>query len=471
MSKEKLKQFFDAKAGEIESWEKKNKYYYKDLEKICSFLIPVESSVLEIGCGTGNLLSALKPSRGVGVDISSKMVEIARLRHPHLEFHSMDAENLNLNEKFDYIVLSNLLGYLDDIEKVFHELQKVVRPESKIIITYHSYLWEPILKIGEKIGLRSPQPALNWLAYHDLVNLLSLANFEIIKKGKRLLLPKYIPLLSSFLNRFLDKLPLLNRLCLTEYLVAKPKTQENNWQEKYSVSVVIPARNEKGNIEEAVKRLPKLGKHTEIIFVEGHSTDGTWQEIRRVAEKYSNIHDIKIMQQDGCGKGDAVRKGFEAASGDILMILDADLTVRPEDLPKFYGAIASGKGEFINGCRLVYQMEGQAMRFLNMLGNKFFGAAFTWLLGQKFKDTLCGTKVLFKKDYEKIKAGRKFFGDFDPFGDFDLLFGAAKLNLKIVEMPIRYQARTYGQTNISRFRHGWLLLKMCVFAARKIKFI
>ena len=216
--------------------------------------------------------------------------------------------------------------------------------------------------------------------------------------------------------------------------------------------------------------MPSLGSHTEIIFVEGNSTDETLVEITRIKEKYPH-KDIKIMQQDGKGKGDAVRKGFDAATGDILMILDADLTVRPEDLPKFYEALVRGDGEFINGSRLVYPMEDESMRLLNIFGNKFFGLMFTWLLEERLKDTLCGTKVLWKEDYKKIKAGRKFFGDFDPFGDFDLLFGASKLNFKIVDLPIHYQARIYGETNISRFSHGWLLLKMCFFAMKKIKFI
>ena len=223
-------------------------------------------------------------------------------------------------------------------------------------------------------------------------------------------------------------------------------------------------------MEPAIQRIPPFGKHQEIIFVDGHSTDGTPEEIKRVIQGYPD-KDIKFFVQDGRGKGDAVRKGFAAAGGDILMILDADLTMPPEDLPKFYRAIAEDQGEFINGCRLVYPMEKQAMRFLNLLGNKFFSMMFTWILNQRFKDTLCGTKVLFRKDYKKIQANRSYFGDFDPFGDFDLIFGAVKQNLKVVEVPIRYRERTYGSTNISRFRHGWLLLKMTVFAYRKFKAI
>ena len=260
---------------------------------------------------------------------------------------------------------------------------------------------------------------------------------------------------------------LIRSLSLTGYIIARKA--EPPAKTKLSVSVIIPARNESGNIENALMRMPKMGSHTEVIFVEGHSTDNSLDEIKRVCDKYKDQWDVKYYLQDGKGKGDAVRKGFNMATGDILMILDADLTVPPEQLGKFYDAISSGKGEFINGTRLVYPMEKQAMRFLNIIGNNFFSVLFSWLLDQRLKDTLCGTKVLLKENYQKISENRHYFGEFDPFGDFDLLFGASKLNLKIVEIPIRYQAREYGETNISRFKHGWLLIKMSVFALTKMK--
>jgi glycosyltransferase involved in cell wall biosynthesis len=311
-----------------------------------------------------------------------------------------------------------------------------------------------------------PQQQQNWLSPADIRNLLRLADYEVVKVENRFLLPKNIPLIAPLLNRFAVILPGINRLCLAQYMVARVRGLQAG--QAYSVSIVIPCRNEMGNIESAVVRLPAFGTHQEIIFVDGHSTDGTVEEIQRIIKTYPH-KDIKLFIQDGKGKGDAVRKGFAHASGDLLMILDADLTMPPEDLPKFYDAIAHGKGEFINGSRLVYPMEQKAMRLLNLLGNKFFSMAFSWLLGERIKDTLCGTKVLFRKDYERIAANRGYFGDFDPFGDFDLLFGASKLNLKILEVPIRYQERTYGTTNINRFQHGWLLLKMTVYGFFRLK--
>jgi len=290
----------------------------------------------------------------------------------------------------------------------------------------------------------------------------------VVKNDWRMLLPKQIPLISDITNRFIGPLPLVRRLCLCEYIVARPLGLGN--KREYSTTILIPCKNEKGNIENAVKRLPAFGGHQEIIFVDGHSTDGTPDEIKRIIDAFTD-KDIKYFVQDGIGKGDAVRKGFSEASGDILMILDADLTVPPEELTKFYRAIEEDHGEFINGCRLVYPMDKQAMRLLNYFGNKFFGLAFTWLLNQRIKDTLCGTKVISKFNYEQIAANRDYFGEFDPFGDFDLLFGASKLNLAIVELPIRYHAREYGETQISRFSHGLLLLRMCLFAARKLKLV
>lgn len=450
---------------------RRNRYYYRNLIRFFKFNIPEGSSVLEIGCGTGYLLNALKPSAGTGIDLSPAMIRIARDNYPHLHFEVMDAENTSLYEKYDFIVISDTLGYLEDIQTAFTELKKVVHPGTRILISYHSFLWEPFLWFAQKLGLKMPHLRLNWLNRGDVINLLQLEGFDVIKSGKRFLLPVYIPLISWFFNKYLANLPLINSLCLTGYIVARYPEVRGIDLKDLSVSVIIPARNEKGNIEEAVIRIPEMGSHTEILFVEGNSTDDTLDEIRRVCEAYKDKRDVKFLVQDGRGKGDAVRKGYDQATGDILMILDADLTVPPEDLPKFYHAIATGRGEFINGTRLVYPMEEEAMRTLNMMGNKFFSVMFSWLLGQRIKDTLCGTKVLTAENYRRLAANRAYFGNFDPFGDFDLIFGSSKLNLKLVEVPIRYRARKYGDTNISRFRHGWLLIKMVIYAFNKIKFI
>ncbi|MDD8018774.1 MAG: bifunctional class I SAM-dependent methyltransferase/glycosyltransferase family 2 protein [Bacteroidota bacterium] len=470
MKKENLISFFDSYADRWDQWKNRNRYYYKDIEKLLRFVIVPNSSVIEIGCGTGDFINAVQPSYGVGIDFSSKMVDHAQKKYPHLKFFTMDAEDFSLDEIFDYVIMSDLVGHLNDIQKAFDAAQKIMKPHSRFVITYHNFMWEPVFWLASKLGLKVTVNPQNWINSNDLQNLLELSGFEIVRTGQQLILPKNIPVLSWFVNKYFTQLPLFKHLSVTRYIIARPKVVVPA-EKKYSVSVIIPARNEKGNIERALQTVPSMGSHTEIIFVEGHSTDGTFEEIKRVVSenKRSDIS-VKYSVQKGKGKGDAVREGFSLASGEILMILDADLTVAPSELPKFYNAIASNHGEFINGSRMVYPMEKEAMRFLNMLGNKFFSMLFTWLLGQIFKDTLCGTKVLYKKDYERIAANRHYFGEFDPFGDFDLIFGASKLQLKIAEIPIRYRERTYGDTNISRFRHGLLLLRMSWFAMNKLKF-
>jgi len=462
--------YFEAASARRAANRKRFSYYYRDIARYCNYFIHEDMSVLEVGCGTGELIGNLHGRERVGIDFSPGMVRKASEQFPAVEFRVMAAESIVLDRTFDVIVISNLVGYLADVQGVLLELHKVCHSRTKIIVTHHNHLWEGILNLAERVRLKAAGPIQNWLSRADLANLLYLAGFEVYRSTPRMLLPFNIPLLSGLMNRFVARLPGVRHLCLNNYVFARPAPHKVQASGEYSVSVVIPARNESGNIEDAILRLPRFGKTMEIIFVEGHSTDDTWQVIQQMAAKYRNSHTIRMAKQEGKGKADAVRKGFAMASGDVLMILDADLTVVPEVLPRFYDALVCGLGDFVMGSRLVYPMERQAMRFLNILGNKFFSYAFSWLLDQPIKDTLCGTKVMFQSDYRHLVSNRKFFGEFDPFGDYDLIFGAFKLNLKIVEIPIRYQARTYGSTNISRFRHGLLLLKMCLFAARKIKF-
>jgi SAM-dependent methyltransferase len=452
------------------AWIAKNAYYHERDWGYMRFLVPAGSRVLDLGCGTGRLLAELAPSRGVGIDFSEAMIETAREACPELEFHVGDIEDsavlAEIEGPFDAVILADTVGSLDDVETLLKNLQPLTSPETRIIVCYYSQVWNPLLRLAERLGGKMPQEPQNWLSSEDIEGLLTLAGFECIKRDWRLLLPRFLFGLGPLVNNTLGTLPMIRRACLRNYLVAR--STENQRAENLSTTVVIPCRNERGNIEPAVARLPAFCDDIEILFIEGHSKDGTLDEIRRVIAAYPE-RDIKVLVQDGRGKADAVHKGFAAARGDVLMILDADLTVPPEDLPKFYDALASGKGEFINGTRLVYPMETGAMRALNTLGNRYFAHLFTWLLNQRFTDTLCGTKVLTRESYAKIAANRAYFGDFDPFGDFDLIFGAVKLNLKVIEVPIRYADRTYGSTQISRFRHGWLLLRMCVFAFFKLK--
>lgn len=443
------------------------KYFYSLLRKYLSLFILPQNSVVEVD-PTSSLLVGAMPKGKV------------TFRHVHEELQlatdfpadSVVFADRVFDEKPDYLVISGLIHYERDIQTLMADLHKMCHGQTRLVLTYYSSLWRPVGWISSVLGLRLKLPESNWLAHEDIKNLLELENFELVRLDQKILLPFYIPIVSNLFNRYLTPLPLFRNFCLLNIAIARPLIAlKNETPTAPSVSIVVPARNEAGNIDNIIKRIPSMGPSDEIILIEGNSTDDTWQTIQAAQERYGAQRRIVIAQQSGKGKGDAVRRGFDLASNEILMILDADMTVPPEDLPKFYQAIKNGKGEFINGTRLVYPMEKEAMRFFNLLGNKFFAMAFSYVLGQRFKDTLCGTKVLSRANYLQLAKNRSFFGDFDPFGDFDLIFGAARMSLKIIEVPICYRERVYGDTNISRWRHGVILLAMLIFAARRIKFL
>jgi SAM-dependent methyltransferase len=469
--REKAQAFWDEAAPRYGSGYRAATPYHRRLEAVYRFNVPPGASVVELGCGVGDLLAALRPGRGVGVDLSPAMIRLAKVRHPGLEFAVDDAAGYSPGEQFDVVIASDLVNNLFDVQRALENARTLCRPGGRLIMNFFSRLWEKPLALARAAGLAGPLPEQNWLAPADVTNMLYLTGWDVVRRWEDFLFPFRIPLLEPFCNRFLARLWPAKILCLTSFVVARPEPRARalTGDQAPSVSVIIPARNEAGNVPDFFRRPPRMGSHTELIIVEGHSTDDTYAAVEREMLAHPEWP-AGLFRQTGKGKADAVRLGFEKARGDVLMILDADLTVAPEDLPRFYRALVEGRGEFINGVRLVYPMEGRAMRFLNLLGNKFFSVAFSWLLGQKIKDTLCGTKVLYRSDYERIAANRSYFGNFDPFGDFDLIFGAAKLGLKIVDLPIRYRDRTYGDTNIHRWRHGLLLLRMVAFAARRIKF-
>jgi len=446
------------------------RYYHRRLAEIYEFLVVPGQKVLELGSARGDLLAALKPKLGVGVDFSEEMIRRGQQRHSNLNFVHADVHDLNLDEQFDTVILSDLVNDLWDVQAVFEHIARVATPSSRIILNFYSRLWELPLAFAERLGLAKPTLHQNWLTVEDVTTLLDLANLEVIQSWQEILWPLPFPPLERFFNRFVVKLWPFRSLALTNIVVARPQPRPSSSSVAPSVSVIIPARNEAGNIAQIFARVPNMGQWTELVFVEGHSKDNTYEAIEQAMKLWPNRR-CQLLRQTGIGKGDAVRLGFSQANGDVLMILDADLTVPPEDLPRFYEALCSRKGELINGVRLVYPMEEEAMRFLNLMGNKFFSLAFSWLLNQPIKDTLCGTKALWKADYERIAANRSYFGDFDPFGDYDLIFGAAKLRLKIIDLPVRYRKRTYGTTNIHRWKHGWLLWRMVLFAASRIKFV
>jgi SAM-dependent methyltransferase len=474
---EDVRRFYEENHEGIEKARHARRYFYGNLTRVLRARIPPGQRVLDIGCGSGHLLSALAPSRGVGIDISERAVSQARTQYDagNLEFLQGDASDEAFLDRlagpFDAIVMVNVVTHLADVQRVFERLQAVSHSRTRVFIYSYSRLWQPLLRLAELLHLKHKPPPEAWLPPEEVRNMLLLADFEVVRHDYQVVCPAYVPLVSSLCNRYLGHLPGAEWFSLMYGIVARPSPHRfTRADAKPSVSVIVPCRNEAGHIPSLVHRLPELPPGSEFLFVEGNSTDDTEAAIRRAIEQEPQ-RPLRLVKQTGKGKGDAVRLGFSEARGDILLILDSDMGVAPEDVPKFVEALTRGKGEMINGSRLVYPMEGRAMRFLNLLANKLFAWLFSWLLGQQVRDTLCGTKALFREDYERIAANRSYFGDFDPFGDFDLLFGASRLNLRIVDMAVRYHERRYGATNISRFRHGWLLVQMSLFAARKLKFV
>jgi SAM-dependent methyltransferase len=460
-------------AARRESWINRNKYYYELLNRLFRFLVEPEKKVLSVRCGTGNLLAVVRPSNGRGIEICQEIVEIAQQRNPSFEFavafpdKQEFQEAFKPNETFDYI-LFNDIGDTVDVLQALRNLRPLCKRHTRVLVTTYNHLWEPFVTFAEWVGMKVPRTEQNWLSTTDIRNLLKLAGFEALETHRIVLLPKYLPLLSGFLNRFCARLPFLSKFCMTQVVVAR-MLPPPVLPEELAVSVVIPCKNEKGNVEDAARRIPPLAGRTELIFCDDRSTDGTAEEVLRVQSRYPEKN-IRLEHGPGVCKSRNVWTGFDAATGDILMILDADLTTIPEELPYFVDVIVSGQAEFVNGSRLVYPVPKGAMNGANMLGNKFFSVAFTYLLGQRVKDTLCGTKVLWRSDWERIKPMLGRWGTEDRWGDYELLFGAAKLNLKILDLPVHYQERIYGSTKMTKvFRHGLVMLKMCWHGFLKLK--
>ncbi len=454
-------------AGMRERWVTRNSYYYKLMRRMIAFLVEPGKRVLNIRSQTGFFLDAMRPSKGVGVELTEEMVAAAKEVRPSHEYHACLPEEFTCDETFDYILLNDL-GDTVDIQKTLLHLRQFSSRHTRIIIYTYNHLWEPLLRFGDCVGLRMPQPEMNWLSEGDVQGLLHLSGYEPLKAYRSILCPKYMPLLAPLLNGVIAKLPLINQLCMSKMIVARP-VLESIPAESLSVSVVIPCKNEAGNIADAVRRIPSLGRSTEIIFCDDKSTDGTADEVRKMQGLFPEKI-IKLVEGPGISKSKNVWTGFGAASGDVLMILDADLTVMPEELPYFLEVLASGRAEFVNGSRLVYPVPKEAMKGMNMIGNKCFSVLFSFILGQRVKDTLCGTKVLWRSDWERMRPLVGTWGIFDRWGDYELLFGAAKLNLRIVDLPVHYQERIYGVTKMTKvFSNGLIMLRMCFFGWIKLK--
>ena len=486
--KRQVREHYDRLAGRRDGWYQRNRRYHQYLERTLRRMIPQGRTVLELGCGTGNLLQALRPAAGHGIDLSAAMVGISRKKFPRFTFDVQDAEEFETDRHFDVVIASDLIGELLDVSAMLERVQAISDAGTRLVLTFHNPALEGLLRLGQRAGLTMPPARQNWVGPNDIVDLLELSDFTVEARHTGLMLPALLPGFEAAPDLLPATLPLLGYLNAVNIVVARPRRPRPRvWP--LSCSVIIPCRNEAGNIEGAVTRIPSMGSHTEIVFVDGASSDGTLARIEEMRRRFAGVKDIRVLHQVEpaggldrsadvieapttmlkLGKGDAVRKGFLAARGDVLIILDADLTVPPEDLPRFFNAIAGGKADVANGNRLVYPMEERAMKFINYLGNKLFSSLFSWMLGQRIRDTLCGTKALRKAAYQRIHAGRRDFGEFDPFGDFELLFGAARLGLRIIDVPVRYRRRRSGVSKVRVIRHGLLLLGMSAVGFRIFK--
>jgi hypothetical protein len=374
------------------------------------------------------------------------------------------------SDAVDVILFNGNFNHSTDIQSLLETVRPHVGRRGRIVVALYNSYFAWLFRLADRFGLRQGPPIVTFITQADLDQLSRLAGFELVRLRPVAYLPWHFFGLGSLLNVAMPAVPGLRWLSLVTVAVLRPVITAE--RERPSLSIVIPARNERGNIEDALRRMPSFGALTEIIFVEGHSSDGTWEEIQRVTSEWDGRAGLRVraLQQVGKGKADAVRLGFSKATGEVLTILDADLTMPPEKLTRFFDAYCQGAADFVNGTRLVYPMEGEAMRFLNRLGNVFFAKLLSFVLDVRLGDSLCGTKLVSRRDYERFVRWRNDFGDFDPFGDFELLFPAAVLGTGIIDIPVYYRARTYGSTNIRRFRDGAILFRMSMTGLLRIKF-
>jgi hypothetical protein len=455
-------------AGERTTWIVRNRYYYEMIVAALRFIIEPGKRVLNVQCENGLLLDRVDPSYGVGTEITGEMVAEAERQTGRHIFRVADPEALGIDETFDYVLLNNV-NHITDVLLAFRGIANTCEAHTRLVIYTHNHLWRPLLRVGEWVGLRMPSLEQNWLSEADLKGLLTLAGFDWVRTYRTIMCPVRIPILSKVFNDFLCRMPGFQRLSMISILVARPRPTARR-PEDVSVSIIVPCKDEEENVAAAVERIPDMGKSTEILFCDDKSTDGTRKEVERMKREHPR-RNIRLIDGPGINKAMNVWAGFDAAEGDVLMILDADLTVMPEELPYFFDAIVSGTGEFINGVRLVYPIQKRAMRTFNLLGNKAFSAVFSLLLGQRVKDTLCGTKVLWRSDWSRIKPQIGSWGTTDRWGDFELLFGASKLNLRIVDLPVHYQERIFGATKMVRvFNNGINMLRMSIHAFFRLRF-
>lgn len=461
MRPSEIQEYFEHVAPSWEHWQRKNDFYHATMRDLIGGMIPPGSRVLEVGSGVGDLLASLKPRRGIGLNLAEGLTQRAREKHPELEFHTIEIDFTSLPPTFepDYAVMTNMLDYVYDVWDMLEGLKPAIHEGTLLIVTTNNPLWAPILRLASKLGLRIPDSPRNFITNRDICSVLNLQGFQIVEEGLTLPVPKRFPLLGPLLNAIAPELPVLRFVSSIQYIAARLRVP----RPRLSCSVVIPCHNEAENIAECVRRVPNMGAWTEIIVVDDGSTDGTKDKVQAILETDHRVR-LVILQKNQ-GKAAAVQAGFAAATGDVLMILDADMAVAPEELPKFLIPLQDGTADFVNGTRLIYPMHGKAMRVANFLGNKGFCLLASKVLRQRVSDTLCGTKAFFRRDYDRMPIGGK-----ERWGDFDFLFGAARLKLRILELPVHYTERRAGKSKMRVLVDGWYFLRACFFGWRMLRF-
>jgi SAM-dependent methyltransferase len=447
---ERIAAHFGGLASSYRQLKHRNRYYNQFLIRWCRSFIAPGQRILDVGCGRGDVLAELKPAGGVGIDLSQAMVEAAAAEFPNLSFRHAAVEDFDGEAGFDAALLINTAEYTFDMGAVIARCHRALRDNGKLLLTTANPLWSPVFHFASRLGLRIPECERLFVTNEDLVNLLRLHGFDVVYKRMSLLVPKYIPFLSDFLNNTWSRIPILRLLSSTQFIVARKVPAARR---EYSVSIVVPCYNERGNIERCIREVRKIGSRTELLFVDDGSKDGTAEAVDPALNPDIDVRVIRYTPNRG--KGHAVTMGFNAASGDIVMILDADLTTMPEELAPVYEAFAAGHAEFVNGTRFIYPMEGRAMKWANYVGNKMFNILVSLVMECRVSDTLCGTKAMFRRNYISMEMGR------DPWGDYDFLFGAAQQRLLIRELPVHYRERLAGFSKMNSMKHTVNLLRMC----------
>lgn len=378
----------------------------------------------------------------------------------NLDFLNVDTnEDLNKilinNTKYDCIVLSDMFEVNDDILGLLKLLKKNLNNDGTILLTSITPIWDGVLSILEMLNLKNKSKKRSYIHLNKLSAVLDTINFQITGKRTRQYFPFKLFYFGNIINNFLEIILYFFNFGIRSYFTIK-EIEDTAEKDVLSKTIIVPAKNEEGNLNELINRIPYLGNNVEVIISCGISNDNTLGMAKSLK---SDNFIIKVIEQTSKGKANAVWEACEQSSNDLIAILDADLSVDPEELSSFFELIETKKCDFVNGTRLIYSMEKGSMRFINNFGNRLFQYVVSKIIRLPLTDSLCGTKVFKKNLYEKIKKWQSVVKIKDPFGDFDLLFAAAYSSQKIVEYPIHYRARKYGTTQIRRFKDGFKLIK------------